>query len=60
VRTFGPGVMQLDVQLTVKPGSGVIVERCQDWGNCNAPMVDTTTTQQGVTIDHDKMTKLPN
>jgi len=60
LRTFGPGVLRLDAALTVKPGSGIIVEHCQDWGNCNAPMVDTTTTQQGVTIDHDQMTKLPN
>jgi len=59
-RTFGPGVLRLDASLTMKPGSGIIVEHCQDWGNCNAPMVDTTTTQQGVTIDHDQMTKLPN
>ena len=59
VRTFGPGVTRLSATLAVKPESGIIVERCEDWGNCEPPMVDTSSTQLGLTIEHGQATNLP-
>ena len=56
---LAPGeITKLAISLHVADSDG-IVERCPDWGNCGAPMIDPTAMDQGIVIDQRQLRNLP-